>query len=760
MNMSKSNRRTHTSLKLTRLLLLTTCLATAALTLTTTSAFAEDRCPNEALRVAQASTKLPDCRAYEMVSPPEKNGADIVPHSYKTVSTPDGNGVAFVGLSAFGDVNGTSTDAQYVARRDGVTGTSAWSTHSVGPPAGAPPLLALVTVNWPTFSAFTPDLRSGIYTSWSTGTPAPNVAGVTNLYQVHAIETRAPQVQLVSASSVPLQLPGVFTKLQRQNRLDGASKDLSHVLFQSPYNLTGDGSFSNDGDLYEYADGIGVRRVGRVPSASDTECDDVSGPACVDAPSAQAGIAVSTQFASSRYASGMISDDGSRILFQGPAGPGATGPVYMRENGRHTYQLDASEKTTPESPGNAQVWAMSSDGSRVFFTTSEGLLDSDNDGGSSDLYMYDLRAPAGARLTLVSADTTDNPDVAVTSVVGASADGHYVYFVSDGHLVPDAPADVVLEGLYVWHDGTIRYIGRFENFNLATLNTPGAAWEAITFTRASRVTPDGRHLLFMSTNDDGFRDRGGYAGYDHGTCDYGGQAPCRELYLYSADTGRLACVSCNPRASVATGDALTDVSPAVSASAPTQHLSNALSDDGQHVFFDTVEALVPQDSNGKWDGYEYDTASATVHLISTGTSSADSYFLDASPDGQNVFFVTRQRLNGWDVDDNYDLYDARVNGGFPDPLPPAQPCAGEACRAPLSAAPGAGVPATQVLNGAGNVAAPVVSRPVVKKVSNAQRLSRALKACKRMRSRAHRKKCESQARRQFGKKASKSRRDQ
>jgi hypothetical protein len=728
---------------------------TAASTLTATSAFAEEGCPNEAFRQAQASTKLPDCRAYEMVSPPEKNGADVVPHSYKTISTPDGNGVAFVGLGAFGDVNGTSTDVQYVARRDGGPGTSGWTTHPVSPPAGAPTLLALITANWPTFNAFTPDLSGGIYTSWSTGTPPPNVAGVTNIYQLRNLDARQPQVGLVSASRVPLQLPGLFSKLQRQNSFDGASKDLSHVLFQSPYNLTSDGAFASDGDLFEYADGIGVRRVGRIPSGTDTECDDVTGPPCVDAPSAQAGISTALFFGGSLYGSGMISDDGSRILFQTPAGV-ATGPVYMRENGRRTYQIDASEKTTRESAGNSQLWAMSADGSRVFFTSTEGLVDADNDGGSPDLYMYDVNAPVGARLTLVSTDTSGDPGVAVTSVVGANADGHYVYFVSDGQLVSGEPSGVN-QGLYVWHDGTIRYIGRFDDTNLASRNTPASGWQTVQRVRTSRITPDGRHLLFMTTNDDGIRGRGGYAGYDHGACVFNGAGPCRELYLYSADTGSLACVSCNPRASVATGDALIDVSPAVSASAPTQHLSNALSDDGQHVFFDTVEALVPEDSNGKWDGYEYDTATGRVHLITTGTSSTDSYFLDASPDAQNVFFVTRQRLSAWDVDDNYDLYDARVGGGFPDPPPPGQPCAGEGCRVPLSAAPGAGTPGTQGFSGAGNAPPPVVAPHVVKKLSNAQRLRQALKACKKL-PKAHRKKCGSQARRQFGKKASKSRR--
>jgi hypothetical protein len=713
------------------------------------SAWAVGACPNEGFREVQHATALADCRAYELVSPSAKNGSDVVPDSFKVFSAADGNGVAFPALGGFGDVRGTSTDVQYVSRRAGGQGTSGWATHAINPPGGAPTLLALFFGNVPTFeAAFTPDLTGAVFKSWKPLTVAPNVAGVSNLYRLRDLDGSESQAQLLSAAVVPLVPSDPFSKLQVLNTFAAASRDLSHVMFQSPWNLTGDGGFLGAGNLYEYADGGGVRLVGRIPSGSDTECDDAGAPACVDAASADAGLAVST-FGSglSLYSTGMMSADGSRILFQVPAG--SDGAIYMREDGVRTYQLNASERTPPDPPGTlgpAQVWGMSDDGSRVFFTTGDSLIDADNDGGSADLYVYDVTAPAGSRLTLLSQDNSGG--ASVTSVVGSSADGHYVYFVADDQLVAGEPTPV-LQGLYMWHDGVIRYIGQFKDFNEAHVNTPNTGWAAPGSARNSRVTPDGRHLLFMQSLEDGFRGRGGYAGFDHGTCNSG--KPCREWYLYSADSGSLSCVTCNTRSGVATGESALDVVPGVSASLATMHLSHALSDDGQHVFFSTPQALVAGDANGKWDAYEYDTADGSVHLLSSGTSASDSYFMDASPDGRDAFFVTRDRLVGWDVDDSYDLYDARVGGGFPEPpLSSSVSCSGDECQGPPSGVPAFSGPGSALFAGSGNVAP-----PVVKRLASAKKLSTALRVCKKKK-RVQRKRCESQARKRYAKKASNS----
>ena len=47
-------------------------------------------------------------------------------------------------------------------------------------------------------------------------------------------------------------------------------------------------------------------------------------------------------------------------------------------------------------------------------------------------------------------------------------------------------------------------------------------------------------------------------------------------------------------------------------------------------------------------------------LISSGTSQKESAFLEATPSGDDVFFLTAAQLSPQDTDDAFDIYDARV----------------------------------------------------------------------------------------------------
>jgi hypothetical protein len=97
--------------------------------------------------------------------------------------------------------------------------------------------------------------------------------------------------------------------------------------------------------------------------------------------------------------------------------------------------------------------------------------------------------------------------------------------------------------------------------------------------------------------------------------------------------------------------------------------------------------LLPQDTNAKSDVYQYDVPTGQLHLITSGTEPSDAYFMDAGANGRDVFFLTRERLVGWDTDTSYDMYDARLGGGFPDPTPAPPRCSGSACQGSPPAAP-------------------------------------------------------------------------
>ena len=90
-----------------------------------------NECLNQAFRIG-AGAKLPDCRAYEMVSPVDKNGADVsTGRATFGLSSMDGNRATFSSAAAFADPKGSPFSSQYIAERsDGV----GWASRSISPP--------------------------------------------------------------------------------------------------------------------------------------------------------------------------------------------------------------------------------------------------------------------------------------------------------------------------------------------------------------------------------------------------------------------------------------------------------------------------------------------------------------------------------------------------------------------------------------------------------------------------------------------------
>ena len=303
-----------------------------------------------------------------------------------------------------------------------------------------------------------------------------------------------------------------------------------------------------------------------------------------------------------------------------------------------------------------------------------------------DLYVFDLST---GDLTDLSVDTDPADSAAgadVQGVLATSDNGQYVYFVAHGNLAPGATSGA--NNLYVSHAGQTKYIGALDNADQPAWDIRGSD-TAVAAGITARVTPDGRFLAFQSVAR--------LTSYDN--VDPSTGTPTRQVYRYAADSGDLTCVSCRPDGAAPAGNA-TITPPDWEANTPRN-----LTDDGHRVFFDSSDAIVGGDTNGRTDVYEWVDGKAS--LVSDGRTGEDSRFQDASASGDDVFFATRARLVPGDIDEHVELYDARIGGGFP--VPPdhsVPPCAGDACQGPPSKPLDVPVAATVFFSGPGNEQVP------------------------------------------------------
>jgi hypothetical protein len=116
--------------------------------------------------------------------------------------------------------------------------------------------------------------------------------------------------------------------------------------------------------------------------------------------------------------------------------------------------------------------------------------------------------------------------------------------------------------------------------------------------------------------------------------------------------------------------------------------SQAITSDARLIAFDSPDRLVADDQNDVRDVYLWDADAAPedrLRLLTSGQGLTPSYYLDMAADGSNVFFATQDGLVEADNDLTYDVYTARVGGGFPDI--PDESCGGEECRPPTITPP-------------------------------------------------------------------------
>ena len=620
------------------------------------AAGAAGACSNEALRAQQDARVLSDCRAWEMVSPVDKRGSDIAPAGAAeatggAIASASGASAIYVSEAAFSDPVAGGLPSYYFGAREGGT----WSSRQVNtyqePHGGlgyAAPVLA-----------FNPDFSKQLVASRSIlAEGATAVPGVPNLYLRNLVSGA---VKLIVPSTAPLPFGNPRTQFLE------ASPDLSHVLIKTPGVLTSDASPGME-HLYLWVDGA-------IPETR-LVAEGLSGVLELwsnGAPTTAGG----------RY--NMISDEGSRVLFipsESDAAFEPIGDIYMSEDGEAPVEISASQRspTDPNGPRPAIFGAATPDLEYVFFTSGEKLTQNATTGpssGGNDLYRYQTSTGDLVDLT-VEAEEPSSPNGAevtgpgsqTSGVIAVGNDGATVYFAAKGDLAAGATAGAV--NLYVWREGEVSHIAT------GTIAENGSSRSLAV------ASPSGRYLVFAST----------------GSLTGQATAGFRQVYRYDAVTNELDCASCDPSGAAATADA--ELMHGYTFQSMSTYARRYITDDGS-VFFDTPQALLPGDTNGKQDVYEF--SDVGLALLSSGRSEDASSFYDASASGGDVFFSTRERLVSADPDGLMDIYDARVNGGLATQnLPPAPPpCAGEACRGPSPAAPPAAVVASSAVVGPGNV---------------------------------------------------------
>jgi hypothetical protein len=713
---------------------------------------------------------LLDGRQWEMVSPPVKHGAGIVADSGKdggvVQASASGNAIAYLALSPIElepKGNAAPETSQILAAR---TANGTWSNKT------------MTTRNeeshrWPLgsgneYKMFTADLSSAILTPYGVAPLSPDAPNERTLY----LRDEAACVEGSSSCFTPLVThentmsgakwdPEPESLLLSEDFID-ATPDLSHVILASTVKLT-EGAVES---LTEEAAEAGASERG-LYEWSEGKLKFVSVNAAGEAVYGQLG---SIGGYDKRNA---ISSDGSRVFWCegqcGHDGERGVGPLFMRDTAtEETIRIDPADDVYRNFAGATE------DGSRVFFTT-------------EDAGEFHRKLSECAIVQVAGKPSCEAIEVApeiLGTVLGINPSGSVVYFISKAALT--GKAQVGGNNLYVsrleggkWAAHLIATLANGAVGPLAVHSADRTDWgieEAAELRQmTARVSPNGRYLAFMSNRS--------LTGYDNHDALSG--EPDEEVFLYDDQTGKLICPSCNRSGARPEGlqfgnldkAALIDTHQALSGnwvaadipawdpitSLEPIHDPSYLSNEGR-LFFNSTDALVPQDSNGVADVYEYEPdalgscaqAEGCVNLISSGTSGEESAFIEASESGDDVFFVTTARLSTQDVDTDYDVYDAHVcTSSVPCLQPPTSPppCNnGEACKAAQTPQPPIfGAPASATFTGAGNPAKPASApAPKAKALTRTQKLAKALKSCRKDKSKSKRSSCEKQARKRYG----------
>jgi WD40-like Beta Propeller Repeat len=686
---------------------------------------------------------LPDNRAYEMVSPPDKNGAtitDVFIGNLEDVSQ-DGNRVLLSSIQCFAGSESCTADRQSEGEQLLFTRTtSGWLTTPLAPPASRFPISSTTRASADTgmelFSIPTPPAEEDDF------------------------YLRRPDGTFVDVG--PTSPPADGALGQSNHVL--APSDFARVVFQQNeprWPESGEGravfEYSGTGQTVPTLVGVtGGRGSTALISACGTELAQGLNP-------------------------GQMSADGETVFFSALACGSGTGEntgiavpattLYARIAASRTVKVSAQSETqcTTEAcknspPADAHFTAASSDGSKVYFTSDQQLTDSAS--ASGNLYEYDLSRTPQENPIDVSAGELSGHGPRVQGVVAASDDGSHVYFVAQGVLTTAAnrEGESAVDGadnLYVFARDAANPAGRIA-FVARLVDADSPQWagngEAI-----ANVTPDGRFLVFAS-----------HAMLTRDVTRGDGAA---QIFRYDATTGELVRVSVgqrgfNDNGNAGIGDAKIVQAYRGAARGGPARRDPTMAHSGSVIFFESPIALTPHALNDRQIAVEelshqpiyaeniYEWHEGRVSLISDGHDVAEigqisaTRLVGSDASGANVFFVTTDPLVPADSDTQLDVYDARVctaaDPCIPPAVPPLPPCSGEACHGIPAGTPNVPNAPSATFDGPGNVQPAAPSGTGSRGLTRRQRLAQALRACHRHHKLKRRRACERAAHRAYG----------
>jgi hypothetical protein len=695
--------------------ILAVCLAAGVVLGALPVAASAEGCPNVAFRTGP-SAALPDCRAYELVTPVAKNGGYVEVDNQTGANrvlanglggglSADGESVVLASQEGFGETESVPGAFPFSLYR-AVRTDSGWVTTSLDPSA------AQFEIEGGKLGDLNAGYPGGVVWLMRSASQPDNAVGV---YRVGYGEAPVEAGPFVPPSSPA----GSVNNLVALSSLVGVSADGSHVLFALnssplwPGEVFGTGSGSTR-PLLEYV-GAGNHEPLLVGVGNEGQLID-------GCPYQRLGAGEHNQFGLgegyeqfSEWTQNAISTNGETVFFTVVCNAQVYARIGNGTPGAHTVAIseptvaDCAGCAAEDLTGIAEFDGASEDGSRVFFSRSSDT--------GLNLYEYDFDAAEGQRVIRVTAGDGTVPVTApeLQGMVQVSPDGSHVYFVAHGVLTSTAnyaglSAQPGGDNLYLY-ERDAQYPDGHTVF-IATLSPRDE--ELWRVDEGSNVTPDGRFLALVSrarlTADD--------------------SSSAGQLFEYDAQANTMT------RISIGEGGYNDDgnihqakeqpriVSPVYR---PEPYLAMAYSDsltmsgDGSYVFFESPDALVP----GALDvvpetGYTseemaenvYEYHDGNVYLISDGQYTGPVSLNGTDLSGRDVLISTGDPLVAQaQGSTNVDVYDARVDGGFPAPAPPEE-CEGDACQGSLGAAPVLLSPGSEFQQGGENVTSPPVT-PVV-----------------------------------------------